>query len=276
MAQIGKVNSLKALRSVSIGFFLDGGTLGDLLLPQKYVPENLAVGDQVDVFVYLDSEDRLIATTEAPFAQVGDFALLKAVAVNKFGAFLDWGLVKNLMVPFGEQKERIVEGKHYLVYVYIDDNTKRLVASTKIEKFLDNLPPDYKTGEQVQLIIAGKTEIGYKAVINNLHTGMLYFNQVFSTLTLGQKLTGYIQKVREDDKIDLQLQKIGYEKIVDISEIIIDKLKENKGYLAVTDKSSSDEIALLFGMSKKNFKKSIGALYKNRLIILENDGIRLV
>ncbi len=276
MAQIGKVNSLKALRSVSIGFFLDGGTLGDLLLPQKYVPENLAVGDQVDVFVYLDSEDRLIATTEAPFAQVGDFALLKAVAVNKFGAFLDWGLVKNLMVPFGEQKERIVEGKHYLVYVYIDDNTKRLVASTKIEKFLDNLPPDYKTGEQVQLIIAGKTEIGYKAVINNLHTGMLYFNQVFSTLTLGQKITGYIQKVREDDKIDLQLQKIGYEKIGDISEIIIDKLKENKGYLAVTDKSSSDEIALLFGMSKKNFKKSIGALYKNRLIILENDGIRLV
>lgn len=275
MVQIGKTNRLKVLRKVSIGLYLDGDTLGDLLVPNRYVPENISVGDELDVFVYLDSEDRLIATTEVPLAQVGDFALMKAVAVTKVGAFLDWGLSKDLLVPFSEQQQKMEMGKQYLVHVYLDDNTKRIVASAKIDKFLDNLPPEYEPGEQVQLMIASRTDLGFKAIVNGIHSGMLYNNQVFKSLKIGDKVTGYIQKVREDDKIDLLLEKPGYEKIDDISEIILDKLKQNKGFLPVTDKSDPDEIARIFGMSKKNFKKAVGGLYKKRMIDIQNDGIKL-
>lgn len=276
MVQIGKTNRLKVLRKVSIGLYLDGDTLGDLLVPNRYVPENISVGDELDVFVYLDSEDRLIATTEVPLAQVGDFALMKAVAVTKVGAFLDWGLSKDLLVPFSEQQQKMEVGKQYLVHVYLDDNTKRIVASAKIDKFLDNLPPEYEPGEQVQLMIASRTDLGFKAIVNGIHSGMLYNNQVFKSLKIGDKVTGYIQKVREDDKIDLLLEKPGYEKIDDISEIILDKLKQNKGFLPVTDKSEPDEIARIFGMSKKNFKKAVGGLYKKRMIDIQNDGIKLI
>lgn len=275
MVQIGKINRLKILRKVSIGLYLDGDTLGDLLVPNRYVPENISVGDELDVFVYLDSEDRLIATTEVPLAQVGDFALMKAVAVTKAGAFLDWGLSKDLLVPFSEQQQKMETGKHYLVHVYLDDNTKRIVASAKIDKFLDNLPPQYEPGEQVQLMIASRTDLGFKAIVNGIHSGMLYNNQVFKSLKIGDKVTGYIQKVREDDKIDLLLEKPGYEKIDDISEIILDKLKQNKGFLPVTDKNEPNEIARIFGMSKKNFKKAVGGLYKKRMIDIQNDGIKL-
>lgn len=275
MVQIGKINRLKILRKVSIGLYLDGDTLGDLLVPNRYVPENISVGDDLDVFVYLDSEDRLIATTEVPLAQVGDFALMKAVAVTKVGAFLDWGLSKDLLVPFSEQQQKMETGKHYLVHVYLDDNTKRIVASAKIDKFLDNLPPQYEPGEQVQLMIASRTDLGFKAIVNGIHSGMLYNNQVFKSLKIGDKVTGYIQKVREDDKIDLLLEKPGYEKIDDISEIILDKLKQNKGFLPVTDKNEPNEIARIFGMSKKNFKKAVGGLYKKRMIDIQNDGIKL-
>lgn len=276
MVQIGKTNRLKVLRKVSIGLYLDGDTLGDLLVPNRYVPENISVGDELDVFVYLDSEDRLIATTEVPLAQVGDFALMKAVAVTKVGAFLDWGLSKDLLVPFSEQQQKMEAGKHYLVHVYLDDNTKRIVASAKIDKFLDNLPPEYEPGDQVQLMIASRTDLGLKAIVNGIHSGMLYNNQVFKSLKIGDKVTGYIQKVREDDKIDLLLEKPGYEKIDDISEIILDKLKQNKGFIPVTDKSEPDEIARIFGMSKKNFKKAVGGLYKKRMIDIQNDGIKLI
>ena len=275
MVQIGKINRLKILRKVSIGLYLDGDTLSDLLVPNRYVPENISVGDDLDVFVYLDSEDRLIATTEVPLAQVGDFALMKAVAVTKVGAFLDWGLSKDLLVPFSEQQQKMETGKHYLVHVYLDDNTKRIVASAKIDKFLDNLPPQYEPGEQVQLMIASRTDLGFKAIVNGIHSGMLYNNQVFKSLKIGDKVTGYIQKVREDDKIDLLLEKPGYEKIDDISEIILDKLKQNKGFLPVTDKNEPNEIARIFGMSKKNFKKAVGGLYKKRMIDIQNDGIKL-
>lgn len=275
MVQIGKINRLKVLRKVSIGLYLDGDTLGDLLVPNRYVPENISVGDELDVFVYLDSEDRLIATTEVPLAQVGDFALMEAVAVTKVGAFLDWGLSKDLLVPFSEQQQKMEVGKHYLVHVYLDDNTKRIVASAKIDKFLDNLPPEYEPGEQVQLMIASRTDLGFKAIVNGIHSGMLYNNQVFKSLKFGEKVTGYIQKVREDDKIDLLLEKPGYEKIDDISEIILNKLKQNKGFLPVTDKSEPDEIARIFGLSKKNFKKAVGGLYKKRIIDIQDDGIKL-
>lgn len=276
MAQIGKTNGLTVLRKVSIGVYLDGETLGDLLVPNRYVPAGISEGDTLDVFVYLDSEDRLIATTEVPYAQVGDFALLKAVAATNVGAFLDWGLSKDLLVPFSEQQQKMVVGQQYLVHVYLDDNTKRIVASAKIEKFLDNLPPEYKAGDEVQLMIASRTDLGYKAIINGIHTGMLYSNQVFKPLNIGLKVKGYIQKVREDEKIDLLLEKPGYDKIDDISEGILQKIRANHGFLAVTDKSDPEEITRIFGMSKKNFKKAVGALYKKRLIELNELGMKLL
>ncbi|MDR2928106.1 MAG: GntR family transcriptional regulator [Cytophagaceae bacterium] len=276
MAQIGKLNRLKVLRKVSIGYFLDGDTLGDLLLPMKYAPAELKVGDELNVFVYLDSEERLIATTQQPYAAVGDFAMMKVAAVENVGAFLDWGLVKQLFVPFKEQQIRMKTGETYLVYVYIDDNTQRIVASSKIDKFLDNTPPEYKTGQEVELIIAYKTDLGYKAIINRMHLGVIYHNQIFTQPKIGEKMKGYIGKVREDDKIDLLLQKPGYEKMDEVSAFVFSKLEENNGYLPVNDNTSPEVISRLFKISKKNFKQAIGALYRKKLITIEEKGIRIV
>lgn len=273
---IGKINRLKVLRVVSIGAYLDGDTIGDLLLPNRYMPEGTKEGDEIDVFVYLDSEDRLIATTETPYAMVGEFALLKVVAVSNFGAFLDWGLMKDLLVPFREQKEKMERGRYYIVYVYFDDETGRIAASAKIEKYLDNVSPNYKQGDEVDLLIVSKTDLGYKAIINGLHTGLLYHNQLFKLVAIGDKMKGYISKVREDDKIDLLLEKPGYEKMDDLSESVLNILKKNKGAMNVNDKSAPELIEDLFGMSKKNFKKAIGALYKKRIIELDDKGIRLL
>jgi len=275
MAQIGKVNCLKVLRKVSIGYYLDGETLGELLLPKRYAPPDLKEDDELTVFIYLDSEDRLIATTQMPYAKIGDFAMLKVVSIEKVGAFLDWGLPKDLLVPFREQQEKMEKGKNYLVHLYLDDNTKRIVASSKIDKYVDNIPPNYKSGEEVELIIAYKTDLGYKAIINNLHTGVLYNNQIFTTLHTGQKIKGYINKVREDDKIDLLLEKPGYKKIDDLSQKVYEILKNNDGFLSVSDKTDPETIVNLFNMSKKSFKQSIGVLYKNRIINIEENGIRL-
>ena len=276
MAQIGKVNKLKVLRKVSIGYYLDGDALGDLLLPKRYAPSDLQDNDEIEVFIYLDSEDRMIATTEIPYAKIGDFAMLKVVSVEKVGAFLDWGLSKDLLVPFREQQTKMEKGRIYLVYIYLDDNTKRIVASSKIDKFLDNTPPEYNHGDEVELIIAYKTDLGYKAIINNSHLGMLYNNQIFKYLQIGQKITGYISKVREDEKIDLLLEKPGYQKLDELSQKIFDVLKLNNGFVAASDKTPPEEISKLFGISKKNYKKAIGTLYKNRLIIIEEDGIRMI
>ncbi|MCL2073952.1 MAG: S1-like domain-containing RNA-binding protein [Marinilabiliaceae bacterium] len=275
MAQIGKINRLKVLRRVSIGYFLDGDTLGDLLLPKRYAPQELKENDDLDVFVYLDSEDRLIATTEIPYAMVDDFVQLNVVAIEKVGAFLDWGLPKDLFVPFREQQIKMEKGKKYLVFIYIDDNTKRIVASSKIDKFIDNIPHDYKEGEEVELIIAYKTDLGYKAIINGTHSGLLYDTQIFATLSTGQKITGYISKVRDDDKIDLTLYQQGYKKMDIFAQKVYDILKKNNGYLPVSDKTDPAQISKIFEISKKNFKKSIGALYKDKMIIIEDDCIRL-
>jgi len=276
MVQIGKVNRLKVLRIVSIGCYLDGDTLGDLLLPKRYVTPDLKENDEIDVFVYLDSEDRLIATTIIPFAMVGDFATLKVGAVEKVGAFLEWGLPKDLLVPFKEQQVKMEKGKNYLVFIYLDDNTKRIVASSKIDKFIDNTPPEYEHGDEVELIIAYKTDLGYKAIINGSHSGMLYNNQIFIKLQTGQKIKGYINKVREDDKIDLLIEKPGYEKMDNLALKVFEILKNNNGYLDVSDKTSPEKISKLFGISKKNFKKAIGALYRDKLIIIEENGIKYI
>lgn len=275
MAEIGKINSLRVVKEVDFGLYLDGGEHGEILLPKRYVPENAKPEDILEVFIYLDSEDRIIATTETPHIMLGEFACLKVVAVTSMGAFLDWGLMKDLFVPFREQKLKMEEGRWYIVTVYLDPETKRLVASAKIEKFLDNLPPDYEAGQEVDLLIASETDLGFNAIINNRHLGVIYKNEIFQPLRKGERIMGFIKKIREDEKIDLLLQKAGYAKVDDISMKIVNVLKKHNGFLPVTDKSDPDTIYELFGVSKKTYKKAIGALFKFRLIDIEDKGIRL-
>lgn len=276
MVEIGKINTLEVVRETDNGLYLDGEELGEILMPKKFVSDEVKNVGWADVFVYTDSEDRLVATTEKPIAKVGEFALMRVVAVSRFGAFLDWGLPKDLLVPFREQKADMLEGRSYIVHVFLDLQTKRIAASAKLDKFLDNTPPDYKMGDEVSLLIADETELGYKAIVNDEHWGMLYKNQVFKPLAIGEKRIGYINKVRDDEKIDLLLEKPGYEKVDAISEKILEVLAENRGFLAVSDKTSPEMIQAMFGISKKNFKKAIGGLYKKRIINFDSDGIRLM
>ncbi|MCT4638797.1 MAG: S1-like domain-containing RNA-binding protein [Bacteroidales bacterium] len=276
MAEIGKLNKLEVVKEVSFGVFLDGGEHGEILMPKRYVPEDTVPGNILEVFVYMDSEDRIVATTEKPLAMVGDFAILKAVASNRYGAFLDWGLVKDLFVPHREQRMKIEQDNWYLVYIYLDNETSRIAASTKVDRFLDNLPPEYKEGDEVDIMICSKTDIGYKAIINSTHWGIIYNNQVFETLRRGDKRKAYINKVREDEKIDLLLHKPGYDKIDSFTQKVLDELEKSGGYLALNDKSPAEVIYKRLEMSKKNFKKAIGGLYKQKVITIGDDGIRKI
>ena len=276
MAEIGVFNNLRVIKEVDFGVYLDGGEHEEILLPRRYVPENCNVDDNIRVFIYLDSEDRFIATTETPYAMVGDFALLKVVAVESVGAFLDWGLLKDLLVPFGEQSPTMEIGKSYIVRIYVDKQSNRIAATTRLDRYLDNDPGNFHAGQEVELLICNQTDIGYKAIINGTHWGVLYSNEVFQPLKSGHKAKGYIKKVREDNKIDLSLHKPGYERIDDITETILNVLKKQGGFISVTDKSSPETINKLFGVSKKTYKKAIGAIYRKRLITIENDGIRLI
>lgn len=276
MAEIGKINTLEVVRETDNGFYLDGQNLGEILMPRKFITDEVRSQGWADVFVYTDSEDRLVATTETPLVKVGEFAFLNVVAVTRFGAFLDWGLPKNLLVPFREQRANMVEGRSYLVYVFLDLQTNRIAATAKIDKYLDNTPPEYKIGEEVDLLIAEETDLGFKAIINSEHWGILYKNQLYKPIKTGDRMKGYVNKVRDDEKIDLLPEKPGYEKVDAISQKILDELKQNRGFMAVTDNTSPDMIKALFGISKKNFKKAIGSLYKNRMITFNSDGIRLV
>ncbi|WP_372776789.1 S1 RNA-binding domain-containing protein [Mangrovibacterium sp.] len=275
MVAIGLLNELEVVKTVDFGVYLDGGSQGEILMPKRYVPENCQVGDQVNVFIYLDSEDRLVAVTDHPRAMVGEFAVMKVVSTTPVGAFLDWGLPKDLLVPFREQQVPMEEGKDYLVFVYLDDESQRIVGSSKLDKFVDNLPVDYEEGEEVDLLIAGKTDLGYKAIIDNSHWGLLFKNEVFQPLKTGDRVKGYIKNIREDEKIDLVLEKPGYEKIDSIAQGVLNRLKESGNFIAANDKTDPKEISKLFGISKKNFKKAIGSLYKQRLITIEENGIRL-
>lgn len=276
MAILGKYNTLEIVKEVSFGLYLDGGPDGEILLPRKYVPDAYEIGQEIEVFIYLDSEDRLIATTQRPYATVGEFALLRVESVGAVGAFLNWGLAKDLLVPFREQKVKMEEGRSYLVYLYVDDETRRIVASAKLDKFLDNVPADYKPNEEVDLMIEKETNLGYKVIINDRHSGLIYRNEVFQPLKRGDYVKGYIKAVRPDEKIDVTLQPMGYEKIDVFAAEILERLKDSGGFLPVNDKSSADLIVAQFACSKKNFKKAIGALYRNRMITIEEDGIHLV
>lgn len=263
------------MRILDFGAYLDGENLGDILLPIKDVPEDCKPEDMLDVFVYMDSEDRIIATTQTPKAMVGDIAMLKVVATSTVGAFLDWGLLKDLMVPFSEQGNPMEVGRSYLVYVYLDEKTDRIVASTKLESFLDLTPKQYAEEQEVELLITYQSDLGYKAVVEGVHTGMLYANEIYQDIKPGQKIKGYIKKIREDGKLDLLLQKPGFEKIDDFSLLLLKELSDSDGFIALNDKSHPDKIKSKFHVSKKVFKKAIGALYKQKKITLENGGIRL-
>ncbi len=277
MLQIWKLNTLKIVKEVDFGLYLDGGEeYGEILLPKRYVPEKFEIEDDLEVFIYKDSEDRIIATTETPKAMVGDFALMEVAWVNKFGAFLEWGLQKELLVPFREQRKDMEQGKSYVVYVYLDDETKRIAASSKLNKFLDNIPAEYESSQEVDVFIASKSDLGYNAIINGVHWGMLYENEVFKPLERGQKLKAYIKKLRDDEKIDLYLHKAGYDKVEALTGKILETLKEEGGYLDINDKTPSAIIYEVFGESKKTFKKALGTLYKKRLIEIEKSGIKLL
>ncbi len=276
MVEIGKYNTLKIVKDLDFGVYLDGGDDLEILLPARYVPRNVKPGDEVEVFIYHDNEGRIIATTAKPLAIVGEFQWMECKSVNDMGAFLEWGLMKDLLVPFREQKMPMREGKWYLVYVHLDHVTKRIVASARVDKFLDNVPPVYEFNQEVDLLVADETEIGYKVIINNLHWGLVYHNEIYRRLERGEHLKGYIKEVREDEKIDVSLTRLGYEKVEGIAGIILDALKVQNGFLSVHDKSPAEEIYSLFGCSKKSFKQAIGALYKKKLISIEPTGIRLI
>lgn len=275
MAEIGKMNKLTIKRTRDYGAHLDGDESGDIILSKKEIPEKCRPGDKIDVFVYPDREGRLRATTKKPYATAGEFASLRVEKNSPSGAYLDWGLQKDLLVPTKEQNAKMEEDKTYVVFVFLDKNTNRIIASTKLDKFLDLQSPNYDKDEEVDLLICEKTGLGYKAIVNNSHWSTIYKNEVFQKLNIGQQLKGYIKKIREDLKIDISLQQSGYQKVDDISLNILKTIKDLGGSIAVTDKSPPENIYSLFGVSKKTFKKAIGALYKKRLITIGTNGIRL-
>lgn len=276
MIQIGRINKLRVVKTVDFGVYLDGETRGEILLPNEYVPLGCSLDDFIKVFLYFDSEDRLIATTETPNIKVDEFAYMKVISTSPFGAFLDWGLRKDLLVPFREQRDPLAEGQWTFVYAYFDKSSDRIVATTKIERYLDNLPPEYEAGEEIEALIVRKTDLGYSVIVNNRHWGVLYANEIFQPIQIGMKVKAFIKQVREDEKIDVILQKPGLSPIDIVGEKIIKAMKDNGGMLDVSDKTAPDIIYNLFGCSKKNFKKAIGVLYKKRMIEIGETEISLI
>ncbi|ERI83945.1 YitL family protein [Bacteroides pyogenes F0041] len=273
--ELGRFNELEVVKQVDFGMYLDGGEEGEILLPARYVPEGCKVGDRLNVFLYLDMDERLVATTLTPLVQVGQFAYLEVAWVNQFGAFLNWGLMKDLFVPFGEQKMKMQVGRKYMIHAHLDEESYRIVASAKVERYLSKEMPEYQPGEEVEILIWQKTDLGYKAIIEHKHSGLLYENEVFTTLEAGRKMRAFVKQVRDDGKIDLMLQKPGLGKVDDFAKTLLEYIRENGGRVALNDKSPADEIYETFGVSKKTFKKGVGDLYKKRLISLQEDGITL-
>lgn len=273
--KLGDYNKLTVVKEVDFGMYLDGGDEGEILLPTRYVPEGCKPGDELDVFIYLDQDERPVATTLTPLAKVGDFAYLEVSWVNEFGAFLNWGLMKDLFCPFREQKKRMEKGNAYIVYVNIDEDSYRLMATAKIDKYLSLEHPPYKHGDEVDLLIWQKTELGFKVIVDNKYNGLIYENQIFRPLHTGDRIKGFIDHIRQDGKIDVTIQKTGHQQALDFSEVLLNYLKENNGHCDLGDKSPSELIADRFKVSKKTYKKAIGDLYKRRLITIEENGISL-
>lgn len=274
--ELGKYNTLKVIKALPQGLYLADTEANEILLPLKYIPEGTDIGDMIDVFVYKDSENRPIATTLTPNIVLDEFALLKVKEVSDLGAFMEWGIAKDLFVPFAEQRIRMEEGRSYICILYYDEETDRLVGSSKYHEFITDGPLSFKHNQEVDLMVADRTELGYNVIINNEFVGLIFFSEVFRKMRYGENIKGYIKNVREDGKIDVSLQKQGYIKVEATLQRILDKLERNKGYLNISDKSDPGVIQEVFGMSKKTFKKAIGALYKQRLIAIKSDGIHLV
>lgn len=246
-----------------------------ILLPSRYVPQDCKVGDKLNVFIYLDNEERLVATTLTPLVQVGQFACLEVAWVNQYGAFLNWGLMKDLFVPFREQKMKMQVGKKYVIHAHLDEESYRIVASAKVDRYLSKEKAAFEPGQEVDILIWQKTDLGFKAIINNEYSGLLYESEIFRPLHTGMTLKAYVKQVREDGKIDLVLQKPGQAKVEDFSATLLDYIREQGGQTTLNDKSPAEEIYATFGVSKKTFKKAVGDLYKKHLVVLEEDGIKI-
>lgn len=278
MLLIGQNNTLQILRETQVGLFLgNGNETDDVLLPNKYVPKIYEIGEEITVFVYLDHEERPVATTLVPYIFLNEFALLRVNYTNQIGAFMDWGMEKDILVPFKEQARPMEKGKRYLVYLYMDEKTNRLVASSKTNQFLKNENITMQEGDEVDLIISHITDIGINVIINEKHKGLAYNNEVFDDgIRTGDRMTGYIKNVRLDGKIDVSLQKPGFENVEPNAEIILDELRASRGFLRLNDNSDPEDIKTILKMSKKTFKKAIGTLYRQKIIEIKDDGIYLV
>lgn len=274
--KLGEYNLLEVVKEVDFGVYLDGSEDGEILLPTRYVPQGCKPGDVLNVFIYLDMDERLIATTLQPYVKVGEFACLEVAWVNQYGAFLDWGLMKDLFVPFREQKVKMLKGNSYVVHVHLDEDSYRIVASAKVEKYLSKDMPEYNNGDEVEVLVWQKTDLGFKVIVDNKFGGMIFKNEIFTDVRTGMKMTAYIKQVRPDGKIDLELQKGGVKKVEDFADTLLEYIRSNGGSTPLNDKTEADVIYNTFGVSKKTFKKAVGDLYKKRLIVLEGEqGIRL-
>jgi len=276
MIEIGRFNELEILRDTSVGLFLGDTEGNDVLLPNKYVPENYEIGDKIKVFCYLDYDERPVATNLVPDIMLGEFRLLQVAEVNEFGAFMQWGLEKHLLVPFREQRIKMKEGQWYVVHCYLDQRSGRLVGSNKLDKFLSNDNIDLKEWEEVDLVITRQTDLGWEVIVNERHKGLVYFNEVFKSVNIGDVIPGCIKTIRKDNKLDISLQPLGAKVLEPAANKIYEVLKQHGGFMPLHDKSTPEQIRDAFQMSKKTFKKGIGALYKERKINLEEDGISLV
>ena len=275
--EIGRTNKLKAARATDNGFYLEDNENNEVLLPNAYVDENLSIGDEIGVFIYRDSEDRIVATTLKPYVQLEEFAFLQVKEVNKYGAFMDWGLLKDLMVPFAEQPEKMEEGEWYLVFLLKDEQTQRLIGSAGVNEFVYSDEIDVKMGDEVDLLLYKMTDLGMNCIVNNMYKGLIFESDIHKNIRPGDKLNGYVKQVREDGKIDIRLEPIGYENSIDKnSDIILSAIKEKEGFLNLTDKSNPEDIKSALGLSKKAFKKALGNLYKKKMIELKEDGIKLL
>lgn len=276
MIELGNYNTLEILRDTSVGLFLGDGEGTEVLLPNKYVPEIYEIGDELTVFCYLDHEERPVTTNIKPYIVRNTFNLLRVAEVNNIGAFMDWGLEKHLLVPFSEQRTKMQTGQSYVVFCYLDDKTQRLVASNKLDKFIDNEVLTVNNWEEVDLIVTRLTDLGWEVIINNKHKGLVYLNEIFKKLSVGDQMKGYVKAIREDNKIDVSLKPIGYKSVEPAANLIYEHLTKAGGFLPFHDKSHPEDIKYAFELSKKNFKKGIGTLYRERKIDIKEDGIYLI
>lgn len=275
MIKIGDYNTLEILRETDQGLYIADEDGNEVLLPNRYVPKEFKIWDKIEVFVYLDNEERPVAVTDKPYIKVNEFAMLRCNQVTEHGAFLDWGLLKELFCPFKEQAFKMKAGSWYLVYCYLDEKTGRLVASSKTNSFLDNKNLTVSPFEEVDLIVSHPSEIGMNVIVNEKHSGLIFKDDIYNDLSIGDRLKGYVKKIRPDNKLDIGLGKIGYRNIEPNAETIMRELEDHSGFLALTDNSEPEEIKYILQMSKKSFKKAVGSLYKQHLIEIKDDGIYL-